>query len=310
VGGEEQQARSQARLRYAPALVYPAKSAYTRARSLRWRLRAGLGGGAGDSPGDLRVLLYHRVSDDDDRLAVAVSRFADQMTMIAQRGIRLVDLDSAVELWTEGGQARPVYALTFDDGYRDMLTEAAPILRRHGFTATLYVAIGAIDGTDPFPWYADGSRPPMLSWDEVRSLAADGVMRVGAHTLTHPNLLTLDDETAWREISESRRVLEDRVDVPVSSFSYPAGLYGEREVGLAQRAGFASAVTCDPGVNRMSGNVLALRRTQVERTDRLSDVAARLGGGHDKPFPFQRAFRRVRYGAATHPADSTSTIRE
>lgn len=277
---------------FGPRLIYPAKAALTHARSWWWTLRPG----AGDAPGDLRILLYHRVSDATDRLAVEVNRFAAHMAMAAGRGLRLLDLESAIERWQEGGNAQPVYALTFDDGYQDMLVSAAPILKRHGFTATLFIPTGAIDGTSRFTWYGE-AQPPLLTWDEIRGLAREGVMRMGAHTVTHPNLLSLDEPSARRELRESKRVLEEQLDAEVETFSYPAGLYSAREVRLAREAGFRLAVTCDPGVNRAGHDLLALRRTQIESFDRDRDLRARLAGAHDRPLPLQRAFRKARYGA-------------
>jgi peptidoglycan/xylan/chitin deacetylase (PgdA/CDA1 family) len=278
-------------LRYAPRLIYPPRRLYSHARSLRWKLRDD----TIDNSGGLRILFYHRVSDENDLLAVPVARFEEQMAFAHEAGIRLLDLEAAFAAWSNGEDSSRVCALTFDDGYADVLQNAVPVLERHGFSATMFVAGGAIDGSVQFSWY-DGRQPPLLSWDQIRQLNASGTMRFGAHTVTHPNLVALDNESAKREIVDSKRDLERQIDREVQSFAYPGGLFSAREVELTRESGIPLAVTCEPGLNQRGCDPLMLRRTQIDRGDGLIDFKAKLGGGHDRPLPLRGLFRRFRYG--------------
>ena len=79
-------------------------------------------------------------------------------------------------------------------------------------------------------------------------------------------------------------------------FSYPAGLFGERERRLVVEAGYRFAVSCEPGVNLPATDRFALRRRQIDARDRLLDFKAKVGGGHDSPLPLRGAYRRLRYG--------------
>ena len=91
------------------------------------------------------------------------------------------------------------------------------------------------------------------------------------------------------------------------AFAYPAGLFGERERRLVAEAGYAAAVSCEPGVNRTGGERLALRRRQIDSRDRLLDFRAKVGGGHDTPLPLRGVYRRLRYGmGAGQPARASS----
>ena len=273
-----------------PSLPYPVKSAVTLVRSAVWRARTR---GRPDVSG-LRILLYHRVSDDDDPLAVAPRRFREQMAYLAAEGYRVVDLIEALDLLGAGVAPPRTIALTFDDGFADVGDEALPVLERHGFRATVFVTTGATDGRVAFPWYEH--QPKVLGWDEIVALDRHGTLRFEAHTVTHPSLLTVDDGTAAAEIRESRRELQGRLGRNVSAFAYPAGLYGERERHLVAQAGYAAAVSCEPGVNRPDSDRFALRRRQIDSRDRLLDFKAKVGGGHDTPLPLRGAYRRLRYG--------------
>jgi peptidoglycan/xylan/chitin deacetylase (PgdA/CDA1 family) len=138
----------------------------------------------------------------------------------------------------------------------------------------------------------------MLTWEQVRALDRAGTLRFGAHTVTHPNLTTIDDDAARREIAGSKAALEARVGHPVTTFCYPAGLFGARERGLVAEAGFRLATSCEPGVNTPETDPLALRRLQVVRRDRMLDFRAKIGGGHDAPGRLRAVYRHRRFGTA------------
>jgi peptidoglycan/xylan/chitin deacetylase (PgdA/CDA1 family) len=266
------------------------KAGLTRARSAVWLARTR---GRCDERA-LRILLYHRVSDDDDPLAVPPRRFREQMDHLASEGFRVVDLLEALEGLDSGPVAARTIGLTFDDGFADLRDEALPVLAGHGFHATVFVATGITDGRLSFPWYE--RQPPVLGWDDVLELDRDGTLRFEAHTVSHPNLLSVDDGTAAAEIAGSRSELASRLGRPVSAFAYPAGLFGGRERGLVAAAGYAAAVSCEPGVNLPGTDRFGLHRRQIDRRDSLLDFRAKVGGGHDTPLPLRAAYRRARYG--------------
>jgi peptidoglycan/xylan/chitin deacetylase (PgdA/CDA1 family) len=281
-------------LRLLPTSLYRLKAAAVRARSWAWLARSGHR--AGGATGGVRILFYHRVADDPDPLAVAPWRFRAHMDVLHERGYRVVDVVEAARLLAAGAGER-VVGLTFDDGYHDIADHALPVLVERGFRASVFVVTGALDGRPTFNWYA--TVPPLLSWDEVVDLDRDAgsPFRFEAHSLSHPNLLTLDDAAARREVTECKAILEARLGRPVEAFCYPAGFFGPRERALVAEAGYRAAVSCEPGLNRAGTDPLALHRTQVEAWDSVADFKARVGGGHDSPLPLRAAFRRLRYGA-------------
>lgn len=284
---------SKTRLRLGPRWLYPAKALATRGRSAAFLARPGRKSGA---PG-VRILFYHRVTDERDELAVTPRAFAEQMAELAERGYRAVELGEVASVVRGDGAGDGVVGISFDDGYADIAEHAAPVLDAYGFTATVFVATGVTDGRVPLTWYRE--QPPLISWDEIRELDRSSPLRFEAHTVTHPNLLQLDDEAARREIGDCRVELADRLGREVDGFCYPAGLYGSRERRLVADAGYVWAATCEPGANGAHGDVFALRRIQVDARDSLVDFRAKLLGGHDRPLPLRRLYRRARFGQPT-----------
>lgn len=274
-----------------PSLPYPVKAAITWARSAGWAVRTR---GRLDQHG-LRILFYHRVADDRDELAVAPRRFAEQMDLLASEGFRVVDLVEVGRLLDAGQLPSRTVGLSFDDGYRDVREHALPVLAEHGFRATVFIATGVTDGRFRFGWYA--RQPPLMTWEDITALDHGETLTFEAHTVSHPSLLAVDEATAREEIAGSKRELEAHLGRAVTAFTYPAGLFGERERRMVADAGFSCAFSCEPGVNRPDTDRFALRRRQIDARDRLLDFRAKLGGGHDSPLPMRNAYRRMRYGA-------------
>ena len=282
---------------------YPLKAALTRTRSAAWLATTR---GRPDD-GGLRILLYHRVANDGDPLAIAPARFREQMDFLAGAGYRVVDVVEALGMLDRGAVPPRTLGLSFDDGFTDVAEHALPVLTAHHFKATVFVATGVTAGRLSFSWYA--RQPPVLGWDAVEALDREGTLRFEAHTVSHPNLLAVDDAAAWAEIHESRTELEARLGRPVSAFAYPAGLYSERERRFAANAGYCAAVSCEPGVNLPGTDRFAIRRRQIDSRDRLIDFRAKVGGGHDTPLPLRSAYRRLRYGmGAGRPARISSRV--
>lgn len=238
--------------------------------------------------------MYHRVADDRDELAVSPGRFRQQMELLASGGYRVVSVADAAELAASSVLRARTIGLSFDDGCRDVAENALPVLAEYGFRATVFLSTGVTDGRACFTWYR--RQPPVLGWDEVVDLDRAGILEFEAHSVTHPKLPAVDDGAAKAEIAGSKAELEERLGREVTVFSYPAGLFGERERRLVAEAGYRFAVSCEPGVNLPQTDPLALRRRQIDARDNLLDFRAKVAGGHDTPLPLRGLYRRRRYG--------------
>ena len=266
-----------------------AKAALVRGQALAGTVRGGT-----RRPG-LRILYYHRISDERDALAVTPAAFGRQMNALAASGQRVVDLYEIDDLALETDEA--AIALTFDDGYRDVLEHALPVLREHGFPSTVFVVPGAMAGVATFSWYGAGAMPPLAGWDELRAEERAGFVHFEPHTMTHPVLTTISLEHARSEIAESKQVVEEELGRPARVFCYPGGYYSPREVDLVRECGYRAAVTCEFGANAAPFAHNELRRTIVERSDPLWLFRARLAGATDAPPPGRRTRRVERLAA-------------
>ena len=219
----------------------------------------------------ITVLTYHRVDHDPaDYNAISPEIFDRQMACL-KKHYRVIGVRELLEILRSGQNLERSVVITFDDGYRDNLTNAAPILRKHGLPACFFLSSGFI-GTDrafPHDLQRLGRGVPTLSWDEVWELRRQG-FDIGSHTVNHTRLSECDDELLRHEIEESKVELERHLAEPVPFFSYPFGL--ERDFSSAahrvvKAAGYACCFTCYGGLNNPTVDPYAIRRLGVANAD-------------------------------------------
>lgn len=218
------------------------------------------------------ILMYHYIrlrpgSDDPlgQRLSVDPATFQAQMHWLAQHGFTPITLSELAALRAGLTPAPPhPIVLTFDDGYRDFYQNAFPILRAHGFHATVFVVAGFV-GQERY-----------LTWDMIRELDRSGLVEIGAHTVHHPDLTTLAHPES--EIRDCKDALERAVGHPVTAFAYPAGKFDTRVETAVRAAGFRQAVTTQPRWATSGDDPLALPRLRVTGNLTLAQFAALLTG--------------------------------
>lgn len=232
-----------------------------------------------------RVLMYHMVREHRsgtrfNKLRVRPVMFEKQIAWLRERGFTFV---FASELCGSALPERGV-CLTFDDGYEDNLLAADPVLERFGAKATLYL-VGERDGgwsSKKKTHHADDelASEPKLSDDQVRSMVASGRWELGGHTRTHTNLPELDDDAALEEIMWARREFPARFGVEGATFAYPFGLYNDRDAAMSREAGYACAVTTQPGIPDPTVlDPMRVPRVKVSGKEGMFDFALRVRTG-------------------------------
>ncbi len=189
----------------------------------------------------LLILGYHRVGAGMEReMDLSRAVFAEQMRYLAEHRevVPLVDGVRRLGFPLE----RDLVAITFDDGYREVYTQAWPVLRDLGLPATVFLATGFVEGTYPAPirpGAGDRGAPPLpLSWDEVGELSRSGLVAMGSHSRSHRNFDSLSRAEAAEECATSRATIERRVGGQVEAFAYPDGVVAHEDVvGAHYRVG-------------------------------------------------------------------------
>lgn len=156
-------------------------------------------------------------------------------------------------------------AITFDDGFANVATVAAPVMQRYGLTATIYVINGMIGRTTQ--WTAYGSALPSLplaTWKQIEYMHVAG-FEIGAHTTTHGFLTRYSPSELEAELCEPKSLLEKHLGSPIGSFAYPQGDYNQQVVGAVRAAGYNTATTIDQGRASLVTDPFRLPRFHVGR---------------------------------------------
>jgi peptidoglycan/xylan/chitin deacetylase (PgdA/CDA1 family) len=220
----------------------------------------------------LRILMYHKVNDQTPNpTTIPTAVFTEQMTLLSELGYVPVSLEAVRDHYLGGAPLPPrAVLITFDDGYRDNLENALPVLRAHGYPAVLFVPIGFLDDGRPLPHeellVTLGVRNPTLDWDELAELEAGGV-RIESHGIGHWPLTALEPAEATREIAVSKLRLQERLGREVEAFAFVKGSqadYRPEHASLVQQAGYKLAFTSVSGANGPGSDRFRLRRYNVE----------------------------------------------
>jgi peptidoglycan/xylan/chitin deacetylase (PgdA/CDA1 family) len=271
-----------------------------------------------NAAGACTILLYHGVqpqlSGYHDNF-IELAAFERQMEFL-KKNLKVITLEAAVAQLKAG---RPFTGrsavITFDDGYRNVLTRAYPALKRLGLPFTVFLTTDFIGGSKR-PWWdrlsemlagsvSSGDRQKLflaartklleldpddqekylsqlaqglpagigpdeeqafMSWDEVRSLAADPLVEIGSHTVSHPVTSRLAPDRLRAELTGSKKTIEGMIGRPVSALAYPYGFrsaYSDQVVAEVKKAGYTSALTGVPGRNTVNSDIYRLNRISV-----------------------------------------------
>src|SRR5262245_26309797 len=219
------------------------------------------------------ILVYHRFGQRESKMEVSVADFAAKLSYLAQNDYRVVRLQELVD-FLAGRQALPKRAvvITIDDGYASTYKYAFPLLKQHGFPATVFVYTDFIGASDT------------LSWPQMREMAASGLINIQAHSKTHANLsnrLAGETDERYRERLDAetrvpRDVLERGVQGKVDMFAYPYGDTTDALVDVLRKRDYRVAVTVNPGGNAFFADPLLLRRSMILGDQDLETFKAKL----------------------------------
>ena len=217
------------------------------------------------------ILLYHQIAAPPTKdapfqgLYVDPELFRSQMKWLKRAGFQGLSLEKAMP-YIRGEKNGKVAAITFDDGFRNVLENAAPVLDECSFTATNYFVANQVGGYNAWDQALGVARTPLMSVAELREWAALG-HEVGAHTLDHVHLAEKPFDEARQQISRSKTILEDMVGREVINFCFPYGENSSIHREIAKEAGFKTATTTVRGRARSTDDLFGLPRVTMRHRD-------------------------------------------
>lgn len=200
--------------------------------------------------------MYHLIAEAPagtsyPELWVPPAEFAAQVAALKEAGFTGVTLDELWDAWHGKGRLpRHPIVLSFDDGSYSQVLGAGPVLLKAGWPGVLNLTVDHV-GAEGIP-----------SWG-VKRLVRQG-WTVDSHTMTHPDLTTLNAAGLRRELARSRREIKRRFGAAPRFFCYPAGRNDATSRAAVKAAGYDGATTTEPGLAARSGDPFGLPRLRVD----------------------------------------------
>ena len=220
------------------------------------------------------TLLYHDVREDsfrmeninaDERLyCLKKSAFESQMELLYKRNISVLSIDELFNFFLKDSATslkdfinKKVIVLVFDDGWKSNYEIVLPLLKKYNFKATFFITVNYVGKKD------------MMSWEEIKGLVKEG-MSIGSHSLTHRIPTKLTDKELEYELKESKRILEEKLNITCEYFSSPTGFYDKRIEKFAKKAGFKVVCFSKVGLSRIGRkDLLILNKIGIRRNYNL-----------------------------------------
>jgi peptidoglycan/xylan/chitin deacetylase (PgdA/CDA1 family) len=186
-------------------------------------------------------------------------------------------------------------AVTFDDGCVSVSENALPVLNERRIPATIFMPTGSL-GRRP-SWLPDGPLvgecESVLSAEQLKALLPNDLVTIGSHTVTHPNLLKVDEDQARHEFRQSKADLEEILGRKVDVFSFPHGAYNTRLLELAKEAGYSRVFTIDPIRAMRTPEEFVSGRVTTSTTDWPLEFRLKLLGAYRWFGPVGKLKRRI-----------------
>ena len=227
------------------------------------------------------VLGYHELAENlpETAMRIHTSKFRKQMEAIRQLGLTVITLDQFTA-WKNEGKEIPKTSvlLTFDDGWKSVYTDAFPILKEFGYPFTIFLYKNYVDG---------GGKA--LTTPMIQEMIANGAS-VGSHSVSHPYPITVKsyrkkgpkiyDAYLRKEMGESKRFLESKFPVPVTTYAYPGGFYTAEMLPLSEEFGYHYGFTVLPGkIKRSLPDPTLPRYIILGNYDKIFDLATGFTNG-------------------------------
>jgi peptidoglycan/xylan/chitin deacetylase (PgdA/CDA1 family) len=215
--------------------------------------------------------MYHSVANNSAFFTVTPENFERQLAEIKKRKLKTIKLGELVDLLKKKEDISNTVCITFDDGYRDNLEIALPLLEKYEIPASFFVATGFIGKNFST---SDGVTLPIMSEEEIRKLAAHPLAEILPHGHAHQKMSEMPAEEAVFDAERSFSELSWIVSGIRKIFAYPKGRYTDELVRHLGGAEWEAAVEVSEGLVRRDDNLYTLRRNSIDRGTNMTQFKA------------------------------------
>ncbi len=226
---------------------------------------------------------------------MSADKFAAQVRAFSELGYRTVTAKDLGVDWRNVCADGPRLWITFDDGFRSVYQNAAGILDKYGFRATIFLSTAAVGGVWSIPWEGQRTDLQMLSWSEIRELERHG-FEIGSHGHNHNALAQVPWEQAVFDVRTSTERISHELGRKPTAFAYPFGsakTFCAHTKTLIAAEGYTVCCTMIQRSASAKDELLSLPRMCVFCTDSIQSIKDKLSGRQDRTTRLVQECQRI-----------------
>jgi peptidoglycan/xylan/chitin deacetylase (PgdA/CDA1 family) len=224
---------------------------------------------------EIPIIMYHRfIKHNNEKgkscIYLDIKKLENQFKFLKKQGFETITF---ADLNDKGLISRLEYGkkfiiITIDDGYEDNYHLLFPLLKKYNFKAVIYM----VTGVNYNKWDVDSiqeSKFPLMNNSQLIEMVNSGLVEIGGHTLTHPDLRQLANEQLQQEISFNKLQIEKIINKNIISFSYPYGLTNKKTKHVIKKNGYKFAVSVCIGPSNISDDRYQIQRIEIKNSDNI-----------------------------------------
>ena len=202
------------------------------------------------------VVMYHRFGEADyPSTNIRLEQFDQHLDELKTGGYSVLPLAEIIEAMRSGKDLPDrTVAITIDDAYLSVYTEAFPRLKKYGFPFTLFVATDAIDRAD------SGAYKRYMTWEQTKEMEAHPLATIASQTASHLHMASSTELSNRRDMERSQARFEEKLGIRPNIIAYPYGEFSNDVIQLVRDMGFIAGFGQHSGAFGPSDNIFALPR--------------------------------------------------
>lgn len=241
------------------------------------------------------ILMYHKIPDKEisskHKIYVTKSNFEKHLQFFYKRGFKTLTFSDLQQFRTGKRKfsefPKKPLILTFDDGYKDTLENASPLLKKYNFKAQVFLLADTsvkqnfwdIGPDEPVHEIVSGAE--RIKWKE-------SAFEVGSHGFLHEKITEFQEDTALNELTASKQALEKEFGLPLNVFAFTYGITNSNSSALAQKAGYDYAVNVDSGGFLIEEDPYSIFRVNIFPDENLWSLYKKTSRWYRKYYHYKR----------------------
>jgi len=215
------------------------------------------------------ILMYHNIDEKSGFNTISIKNFREHLEYLTSENYHIVSIKEYVNNLEDKSKGK-MLTITFDDAYVGVLHSVLPVIKQFEIPISVFVPVSFIGGYNVWDVQNGHDKINILSWEELKELKDEKWITIGSHGCNHKSLGKCNNDAIFKEINDSKQILERKLSIVIDYFAYPFGQlkdmnqYSER---VLMEAGYKAALSTIWGRRNKTTSLFQLKRIEIGEKD-------------------------------------------